>query len=157
MSVNKVILIGNLGKDPEVRYLDNGVCVATLSVATTEKGYTTQSGQQVADRTEWHDIVTWRGLAQNVEKYLKKGDKVYVEGKLRKRSYEDQNGIKRTVCEVYADTMEFLTPKPNGAGAPPPAVPEEALRQPAAPTPPPAAPVHKRVDISNDGQEDLPF
>ena len=111
MSVNKVILIGNVGKDPDVRYLDNGVAVGTFSLATTERGYTLQNGTQVPDRTEWHNIVLWRGLAQTAEKYVHKGDKLYIEGKIRSRSYDDQNGIKRSIVEIFADNMEMLTPR----------------------------------------------
>lgn len=111
MSVNKVILIGNVGKDPDVRYLDNGVAVATFSLATTERGYTLQNGTQVPDRTEWHNIVLWRGLAQTAEKYVHKGDKLYIEGKIRSRSYDDQNGIKRSIVEIFVDNMEMLTPR----------------------------------------------
>ena len=109
MSVNKVILIGNVGKDPDVRYLDNGVAVATFSLATTERGYTLQNGTQVPDRTEWHNIVLWRGLAQTAEKYVHKGDKLYIEGKIRSRSYDDQNGVKRNIVEIFADVMEMLS------------------------------------------------
>jgi single-strand DNA-binding protein len=104
-------LIGNVGKDPDVRYLDNGVAVATFSLATTERGYTLQNGTQVPDRTEWHNIVLWRGLAQTAEKYVHKGDKLYIEGKIRSRSYDDQNGIKRSIVEIFADNMEMLTPR----------------------------------------------
>ena len=109
MSVNKVILIGNVGKDPDVRYLDNHVCVANLTLATTERGYTAQNGTQVPDRTEWHNLVFWRGLAETVEKYVHKGDKLYVEGSIRNRSYDDQNGVKRYVTEIFVDTMEMLS------------------------------------------------
>ena len=109
MSVNKVILIGNVGKDPDVRYLDNHVCVANLTLATTERGYTAQNGTQVPDRTEWHNLVFWRGLAETVEKYVHKGDKLYVEGSIRNRSYDDQNGVKRYVTEIFVDSMEMLT------------------------------------------------
>ena len=123
MSVNKVILIGNVGKDPDVRYLDNGVAVATFSLATTERGYTLQNGTQVPDRTEWHNIVLWRGLAQTAEKYVHKGDKLYIEGKIRSRSYDDQNGVKRNIVEIFADVMEMLTPRgvaqPQGASVQP--------------------------------------
>ena len=111
MSVNKVILIGNVGKDPDVRYLDSGVAVATFSLATTERGYTLQNGTQVPDRTEWHNIELWRGLAQTAEKYVHKGDKLYIEGKIRSRSYDDQNGVKRSIVEIFADNMEMLTPR----------------------------------------------
>lgn len=118
MSLNKVMMIGRLGKDPDVRYLDSGVAVATFSIATTERAYTAKNGQQVPERTEWHNVVLWRGLAETAEKYLKKGDLLYVEGKLRSRSYEDQQGVKRTVVEIFADVMEMLTPKGNGSGKP---------------------------------------
>ena len=130
MSVNKVILIGNVGKDPEVRYLDSGVAVATFSLATTERGYTLQNGTQVPDRTEWHNIVLWRGLAQTAEKYVHKGDKLYIEGKIKSRSYDDQNGIKRTIVEIFADNMEMLTPR--GASQPQMAspAPQAAQQQP---------------------------
>lgn len=84
MSLNKVQLIGNVGKDPDVRYLDNGVAVATFSLATTDRAYTLANGTQVPERTEWHNIVLWRGLAQTAEKYVRKGDKLYIEGKIRK-------------------------------------------------------------------------
>ena len=117
MSVNKVILIGNVGKDPDVRYLDNHVCVANLTLATTERGYTAQNGTQVPDRTEWHNLVFWRGLAETVEKYVHKGDNLYVEGSIRNRSYDDQNGVKRYVTEIFVDTMEMLSsrqPKQDG-------------------------------------------
>ncbi|MBQ8442678.1 MAG: single-stranded DNA-binding protein [Bacteroides sp.] len=134
MSVNKVILIGNVGKDPDVRYLDSGVAVATFSLATTERGYTLQNGTQVPDRTEWHNIVLWRGLAQTAEKYVHKGDKLYIEGKIRSRSYDDQNGIKRTIVEIFADNMEMLTPR--GAAQPQAAAPvQQPVQQPVADNP----------------------
>ena len=129
MSVNKVILIGNVGKDPDVRYLDSGVAVATFSLATTERGYTLQNGTQVPDRTEWHNIVLWRGLAQTAEKYVHKGDRLYIEGKIKSRSYDDQNGIKRTIVEIFADNMEMLTPR--GAAQPQPSAPiQQSAQQP---------------------------
>ena len=108
MSVNKVILIGNVGKDPDIRYLDNNVCVASFTLATTERGYTTSAGIQITDKTEWHNIVLWRGLAKITEQYVKKGTQVYIEGKLRTRSWDDQNGIRRYTTEIYADNMELL-------------------------------------------------
>lgn len=121
MSVNKVILIGNVGKDPEVRYLDNNNVVANFPLATTERGYTSRTGQQIPDRTDWHNIVVWRGLAQVVEKYVKKGSPIYIEGKIRSRSYDDKDGIKRYVTEIYADNIELLGRKgdsPSGASEP---------------------------------------
>ena len=111
MSLNKVMLIGNVGKDPEVRYLDKGVAVAKVVLATSEKGYRLQNGTEVPERTEWHNIVLWRGLAEVVEKYVHKGDKLYIEGKIHTRSYDDQKGIKHYVTEIFADSMEMLTPR----------------------------------------------
>ena len=108
MSVNKVILIGNVGKDPDVRYIENNVCVANFTLATTERGYTTQSGVQIPDKTEWHNIVAWRGLAEVAEKYVRKGTQLYIEGKIRTRSWEDQNKIRRYTTEIYVDNMELL-------------------------------------------------
>ena len=84
--MNKVILIGNVGKDPDVRYVDSNVAVASFPLATTERGYTLQNGTTVPDRTEWHNIILWRGLAQTAEKYVHKGDKLYIEGKIHTRS-----------------------------------------------------------------------
>ena len=121
MSVNKVILIGNVGKDPEVRYLDNNNVVANFPLATTERGYTSRTGQQIPDRTDWHNIVVWKGLAQVVEKYVKKGSPIYIEGKIRSRSYDDKDGIKRYVTEIYADNIELLGRKgdsPSGTSEP---------------------------------------
>lgn len=118
MSLNKVQLIGNVGKEPEVRYLDSGVAVATFSLATTDRAYTLPNGTQVPERTEWHNIVLWRGLAETAEKYVHKGDKLYIEGKIRSRSYDDQNGVKRYVVEIFGDNMEMLTPRTVQAFAP---------------------------------------
>lgn len=108
MSVNKVILIGNVGKDPEVRYFDDGSARANFPLATSERGYTMANGTVVPERTEWHNIVCWRGLAQVIEKYVRKGDPLYIEGKIRTRSYDDQNGVKRYVTEINAENIEFL-------------------------------------------------
>lgn len=105
------MLIGNVGKDPEVRYFEADQAVAQLTLATTERGYTLQNGTRVPDHTDWHNIVFYRGLAKVVEKYVHKGDKLYVEGRLRYRTYDDQRGIKRYVTEVLADSMELLSPK----------------------------------------------
>ena len=112
-------MIGNVGKDPEVRHLDTGVTVATFPLATTERGYTLQNGTQVPERTDWHNIVLWRGLATTAEKYVHKGDKLYIEGKIRPRSYDDQNGQRRYTVEIFADVMEMLTPRAAGAAAQP--------------------------------------
>jgi single-strand DNA-binding protein len=109
--VNKVILIGNLGKDPEVRYLDNGVAVANFSLATTEN-YKNKEGERVS-QTEWHNIVLWRGLAEVAEKWLKKGSSVYVEGKIRTRKWEDKNGNTRYSTEILGDNMTMLGNRPS--------------------------------------------
>lgn len=108
MSVNKVILVGNVGKDPDVKYFDNGGAVANFTLATTERGYTAANGTQIPDRTEWHNIVCWRGLAKVAEQFVRKGTQVYVEGKIRSRTYDDANGVKRYVNEIYADNLELL-------------------------------------------------
>ncbi|KAA6350956.1 Single-stranded DNA-binding protein [termite gut metagenome] len=111
MSVNKIILLGNVGKDPEVRYLDTGIAVATFPLATSDKAYTLANGTQVPEKTEWHNLVLWRGLAEIAEKYVHKGDKLYIEGKIRYRHYDDQAGIKRYITEIFVDNMEMLTSK----------------------------------------------
>lgn len=113
MAVNKVILLGNVGKDPDVKHFDNGTAVASFSLATTEKGYTAQNGTTIPDRTEWHNIVCWRGLAKVAEQYVKKGSQLYIEGKIRSRSYDDASGVKRYVTEVYVDNLELLGSKQN--------------------------------------------
>jgi len=117
--MNKVMLIGNVGKEPDVRYYDADQAVATFPLATTERGYTLQNGTKVPDRTDWHNIVLYRGLAKIAERYVHKGDKLYVEGRLHYRSYDDKRGIKHYVTEVYADNMELLSPKPADKAAPP--------------------------------------
>lgn len=114
MSVNKVVLIGNVGKDPDVKYFDNGSAVANFTLATTERGYTAANGTQIPDRTEWHNIVCWRGLAKVAEQFIRKGSQVYVEGKIRSRTYDDANGIKRFVIEIYADNLELLGRRREG-------------------------------------------
>ncbi len=106
MSVNKVILVGNVGKDPDVRYIDTNVPVATFPIATSET-YRSKEGDKVTN-TEWHNIVLWRGLAEVAEKYVKKGSQLYIEGKIRTRSYTDKENVKRYVTEIVADTMQML-------------------------------------------------
>ena len=107
--VNKVILVGNLGKDPEIRHLENGTAVANFTIATSES-YKDKGGNRV-DQTEWHNIVVWRKLAEIEESYLKKGSQIYLEGKLRTRSWEDQQGNKKYTTEVVADTFTMLGKK----------------------------------------------
>ncbi len=106
MAVNKVILIGNVGQDPEVRYLEQNVPVANFSLATTER-YTAKDGSKV-ENTEWHRLVAWRGLATVIEKYIKKGSKLYIEGRLRTREWDDKDGNKRYTTEIYVDNLEML-------------------------------------------------
>jgi len=108
MSVNKVILVGNVGKDPEVRHLEGGATVARFSLATNET-YTDKSGKKVT-QTEWHNIVVWRGLADIAEKYVKAGKLLYVEGRIRSSSYEDKDGNKRYTTEILCDNFRFLGP-----------------------------------------------
>ncbi|MEI8116371.1 MAG: single-stranded DNA-binding protein [Flavobacteriia bacterium] len=107
-SVNKVILIGNLGKDPEVRRLENGSVVATFPLATSEIYNDKQTGDR-KEITDWHDIVLWRGLAEIAEKYIRKGSKVYIEGKLKKRSWQDKEGNTRYATEVVGDDLTILS------------------------------------------------
>ena len=109
MSLNKVILIGNVGMDPTVKYFDSGNAVANFRVATSERGYTLSNGTEVPERTEWHNIVVSRDRVQFVEKHVIKGSLVYVEGKIRTRNYDDQSGIKRYITEIYADRVEFYS------------------------------------------------
>ena len=106
-SVNKVILIGNLGKEPEVRHLENGAAVANFSIATSENYKDRKTGEKVS-QTEWHNIVAWRGLAEIAEKYLKKGAKVYIEGKLKTRTWQDKEGNNRYSTEVITDSLTML-------------------------------------------------
>ena len=106
-SVNKVILVGNVGNDPEVRYLDRGTAIANFNLATTERGYTMQNGTQIPDRTEWHAIVLWRNLAEWAEKYVRKGMKLYVEGKLQTRTWEKDGQVRRKT-EIIAENIQVL-------------------------------------------------
>lgn len=152
MSVNKVILIGNVGRDPEVRYLDTGIAVASLPLATTDRAYTLANGTQVPERTEWHNLVLWRGLAETAEKYVHKGDKLYVEGKIRTRSYDDQTGAKRYVTEIFVDSMEMLSPRGTaapGAAASQPSMSQGAPAQPMAQS--------QATPAQDNTTDDLPF
>ncbi len=113
-SLNKVMLIGNLGKDPELRYTSSGVAVATFTIATNESWKDQEGNFQ--ERTEWHNIVAWRKLAEICSEWLKKGKKVYIEGRLQTRSYDDKNGVKKYVTEIVADDLIMLDGG-GGAGA----------------------------------------
>lgn len=107
MSVNKAFILGRVGKDPQVSHI-NDVKKASFSMATTERGYTKQDGTQVPDRTEWHNIVAWRGLAEVCEKYVHKGDMLYIEGKITNRSWDGENGLKHYITEIVAEVVELF-------------------------------------------------
>lgn len=157
-SVNKVILIGNLGRDPEVRRLENGGIVANFPIATTET-YTDRGTGEKREITDWHNIVVWRGLAEVVEKYVRKGTKLYVEGKLKTRSWTDKDGNTRYTTEVLADNLTMLsradtntaqqynTPNYSTEGTPPAPSPIEETTIPSNITNP----------STNDETDDLPF
>lgn len=144
-SVNKVTLIGNLGKDPEVRYTGSGTAVATFSVATNESWKDAEGATQ--ERTEWHNIVAWKKLAEICGEYLKKGSKIYLEGRLQYRTYDDKNGVKRYVTEIVMNEMVMLDSRGGGGGAftGPTGAPESSGTLP----PPSSGPTQK--------DEDLPF
>lgn len=105
------MLIGNVGQEPKVTYYEADQAVAQVSLATTERGYTLQNGTQVPDHTDWHNLVFYRNLAKVVEKYVHKGDKLYVEGRIRYRSYDDKKGRRQYFTEILVENMEMLTPK----------------------------------------------
>ena len=111
--MNKVMLIGNVGKEPEVRYYDHDQAYATVRLATKERGYTLQNGTQVPDRTDWHTIRLWNNLAKIVERYVHTGDKLYIEGRIRYVSYDDKKGQRHYTTEIYAENLELLSPKPT--------------------------------------------
>lgn len=158
--MNKVMLIGNVGREPDVRYYDRDQAVAMFPLATTERGYTLQNGTQVPDRTEWHNIVLYRGLAKVAESYVHKGDKLYVEGKIHTRAYDDKTGAKRYVVEIIADNMEMLSPKNPNAPQQPAATQSAAstprnANAPQQPAAQPAAPLQSGAQQT--AGEDLPF
>ena len=144
MSFNKVILIGNVGKDPEVRHLETGAAVASFTLATTER-YKNRNGE-LQDQTEWHNIVCWRNLAELSEKYIRKGAQIFVEGKIRTRSWADQTGAKRYTTEIVADNIRLLDRKGAVTGTP-------------ADMPVQAAPVSQPAFTApvEDASDDLPF
>ena len=145
-TVNKVILIGNLGKDPEIRHLENGAVVANFPIATSESYIDKNTGQKV-ENTDWHDIVVWRGLAGIVEKYVRKGQKVYIEGKLRKRSWQDKDNNTRYTTEVIADELTILSRPENS---------NQASKSPYSDEGIPNKP-SQVDDIIKKDKDDLPF
>ncbi len=150
MSLNKVLLIGNVGKDPDVRYFDSGVAVANFPLATSERGYTLSNGTVIPERTEWHNIVVRREQVSFVEKWVKKGSSLYVEGKIRTRSYDDPSGIKRYVTEIYADRIEFYN---SGSGNRDNTTNAAAVEKTVIPTTESFQPEQP----ANGGADDLPF
>ena len=152
-SVNKVILLGNVGRDPEVRYPSQGQVVASFPLATSDRAYTTSSGTQVPERTEWHNLVMWGRNAEVAEKYIRKGSRLYIEGRLRTRNWEDKNKIKRYVTEIYVDSFEMLGGGQRGTETTP------AGNNQAAATQQPVQPAQPTQQLSNttDEGDQVPF
>jgi len=155
MSINKVILVGNVGKDPVVRYFDKGVAKATFPLATSET-YTNQQGETITS-TEWHNIVLWRALAEVAEKTIKKGAQVYIVGKIKTRSYVDKDGVNKYITEILADTLLTLEKKQvAGSSSPQP----ETTRNEVQSKSTPAQSVNEPPAEYNSGpqnEDDLPF
>ena len=164
MSLNKVLLIGNVGKDPDVRYFDNGQAVASFPLATSERGYTLANGTVIPERTDWHNIVVRRDQVAFVEKWVRKGSGLYVEGKIRTRSYDDPNGMKRYVTEIHADRVEFYNTgsRPADAGvntataSPQTSMPQAGVSS-AQTYAQPASPQQPVVASEGAPEDDLPF
>ena len=174
MSVNKVILVGNVGKDPETRYLDEGTAISKFPMATSET-YKNRAGERVTT-TEWHNVVLWRGLAQVAEKYVKKGTQLYIEGRIKSRSYDDADGNKKYITEIVGDQMQLLGKRPDEGGqagqsfqgeqqssapaasqtAPSAAQPDRSGSQPAQSGQGPAE-SEDPFDGGDNGPDDLPF
>jgi len=143
-SVNKVILIGNLGRDPEIKKLENGATLASFSMATSESYTDKVSGKKI-ENTDWHDVVLWRGLAELAEKFLKKGMKIYVEGRLKKRSWQDREGNTRYNVEVIGDEMTILS-KPDTDTKPKEPYTVEVNQE-----------ISKMENLESDPEDTLPF
>ena len=149
--INKVILVGNLGRDPEMRYTQNGVAVCSFSLATSETYRDRTSGEKVT-QTEWHNIILWRGLAETAEKYLRKGSSVYIDGKIRTRKWEDQQGQTRYTTEIIADTMQMLDRRDSSTA------PSQTAVQPAAASEQPLPASEQPADVTAPPEpDDLPF
>lgn len=144
------MLIGNVGKDPEVRYIDSGVCTAQIALATSTPGYTLPNGTNVPERTEWHNICLWRRLAEVAERYVHKGDKLYIEGELRYRSYTDKKGLTHKVAEIWATNMEMLTPRSQSTAP-------SQQSTPATPFPPTSSNAEAGKSPSNGAPSKCPF
>ncbi len=163
MAVNKVILLGNVGKDPEIRYVENDRAVANFTMATTERGFTTRDGRQIPDRTEWHNIVVWGGLAKVVEGYVRKGTQLYVEGKMRTRFWDDDKSVRHYITEVYVDELQLVGKKSDN-----PATNMQAAQATASNNPAPATQttessasttsnIESTTNESSESEDDLPF
>ena len=150
-SVNKVIIVGNLGRDPEVRYMPSGDAVTNIAVATTERYKDKQSGEQ-KEITEWHRIVFFNRLAEVAGEYLKKGSAVYVEGRLATRKWTDKDGVERYTTEIKADSMQMLGGRNSAGGGSEPYDAPAASRPAAAPAARKPAPT-----VMDDLDDDIPF
>lgn len=152
MSLNKVMLIGNVGKDPEVRHLESGASVASFPLATSER-FKDRNGEY-QEQTEWHNIVCWRNLAETVEKYIAKGSQVYIEGKIRTRNWQDQSGQKRYTTEIIADNIQMLGRRQEQQGQPAGmAAPRQEMSNNFEPQN-----ANKQSDAAlEDSSDDLPF
>lgn len=170
MALNKVMLIGNVGADPEVRYLENNpqnpgnnVKVATIRLATTER-YRDRNGES-RENTEWHNVVLWRNNADVAERFVHKGSQIYIEGKLRTRQWTDQTGNKRYTTEIVADSLQLLGKRQDGEGNAPQGAyqggysqqPAAPVSQPSAPVPPPVNPAYQGPLPAAEPSDDLPF
>lgn len=156
MSVNKAIILGHVGNDPQVRVLESGTKCATFPIATTERGYTAKNGQQVPDQTTWHNIVVWKGLAEIVEKYVRKGSPLYLEGKITNRKYTGRDGIERYASEIIADKVELLS---SSKAQPERQEPLERASSAQASAQPAANPVNNQEEENPFGEppDDMPF
>lgn len=155
MSVNKVILVGNVGKDPETRYLEGGTAVCSFSLATSET-YRNRDGEKITN-TEWHNVVLWRGLAEIAEKYVKKGSQLYIEGRIRTRSWDDRDGNKRYTTEVVGDNMQMLGKKSDESGIQEDQGIATATQTPSKPKETDSGSDFNDVSPGPDESDDLPF
>jgi single-strand DNA-binding protein len=169
MALNKVLLIGNVGRDPEIRHLEGGASVASFSLATTER-FKDRSGE-TREITEWHNIVAWRQLADLASRFIKKGSQIYVEGRIRSRSWDDANGQKRYITEILADSIQLLGRRDDtlpregawdeSAGGPRQTEPQTTATRPASKSASQPAPQSEQFvssdDLMSDGPDDLPF
>ena len=155
MSVNKVILLGNLGRDPEVRYMPNGEAVANFSIATTEN-WKDKNGERVS-RTEWHNITLYRRLAEVAGQYLKKGSQVYIEGRIQSRKYTGKDGLERTAYEIIGSEMKMVGSRADAGSAPMDNDYEPAQQQASTPPPAPRKMEAKPAPVVDDFDDDIPF